>query len=142
MVTFTNPFNDNIEAGATFATKIPAGLSVRAAEHVAQLHENRRFQDFDFGPDENMARYGNSTPPGFDVSQISGIPIALFFAGVEDEVGPTDNQWVISQLEDVTVYSTYYSNYSHFDFYLAEHNEPFLEDVIELLSEYNNGELV
>ena len=142
MISLFNPSIDNIEAASTFISKIPAGLSVRAAEHAAQFHENRRFQDFDFGPDENMERYGNYTPPIFDISQISGIPIALFFAGTDDEVGPTDDQWVISQLEDVTVYSTYYPQYFHFDFYLAENNEPFLEDVVELLSEYNNGYLM
>ena len=137
-----NPSNDNIEAASTFLSKIPAGLSVIAAEHIAQFHENQRFQDFDFGTDENMARYGNSTPPVFDISQISGIPFALFFAGEDLEVGPIDDQWVISQLENVTVYSTLYPQYFHFDFYLAENNEPFLEDVVELLSEYNNGHLM
>ena len=142
MISFTNPSIDNVEAGATFATKVPAGLSVRIAEHVAQLHENRRFQDFDFGPDENLARYGNYTPPVFDVSLISGIPIALFFAGRDDQVSPTDDQWLVAELEDVMVSSIAYSNYSHFDFYIAENSEVFLEDVVDLLSEYNNGELV
>ena len=139
LISYTNAQIDNVDAAATFATKVPAGLSIRAAEHLAQLHENRRFQDFDFGAEENMARYGNTTPPVFDVSEISGIPIALFFAGMDDEVGALDNQWLIAQLEDVLVFDTIYQDYAHFDFYVAEHLDQFLDDVIDLLSQYGNA---
>ena len=120
---------DNVDAAATFQTKIPGGLSVRSAEHLAQLHENRRFQDFDFGAEQNRVRYGNDTPPIFDISEISGIPIALIFGGIDNEVGVLDNLWLTAQLEDVLVLDRYYQNFSHFEFYVAEHLEVFLENV-------------
>ena len=134
----SNAMIDNTDAAAVFATKLPSGSSIRIPEHLAQLFENNRFQDYDFGPEENMVRYGNDTPPLFDVSEISGIPVALFIAGMDTLEGPLDNQWLATQLEDVLVYNTVYSNYSHFDFYLAENPEDYLNDIIDLLSEYNN----
>lgn len=56
--------------------------------HYAQeIHENGKFQHFDYGEKENLKRYGQSHPPEYDLSVISS-KVALFYAQNDWLAGP------------------------------------------------------
>ena len=110
-------------------------------EHHSQIYTSRRFQEFDYGPEENMNRYRSETPPEFDLTQITDIPIAVLVQELDDECTPQDNEWLIQQLNDIVVFNRTYGNYSHFDLYVAEDTTVYLDDVVNLLQQYNQGEV-
>ena len=110
-------------------------------EHYSQIYTSRRFQEFDYGPEENMNRYRSETPPEFDLTQITDIPIAVLVQELDDECTPQDNEWLIQQLNDIVVFNRTYGNYSHYDLYVAEDTTLYLDDVVNLLQQYNQGRI-
>ena len=132
-----NALIDDASASATLETIIPSQTSVKNVQHFAQIHDNRRFQDFDYGSQGNMNRYGSETPPEFDLTQITDVPIAILIEPLDDEGTALDNEWLIQQLNDIVVFNRTYEDYAHFDFYVAKDTTVYLNDVINLLQEYN-----
>ena len=61
-----------------------------------------------------MNRYGSITPPEFDLSRISGIPIAVLFGSLDNENTYLDREWFMEQINDVVVFNRTYQNYAHF----------------------------
>lgn len=58
----------------------PAGTSTKTVVHYAQeIHESGNFQNFDYGTEGNMKRYGRELPPSYNLKKISA-PVALFYA--------------------------------------------------------------
>ena len=131
---------DNVQAAASLAARIPAGTSVRNMEHLSQIYESRRFQNFDYGVYENFIRYGNQTPPVFDLTQITGIPIAVFMGSMDAISDIRDNEWVLDQIRNVLVFERNLLTFGHFNYFTAEDTEVYLRDVVELLSEYNQAQ--
>ena len=77
-----NQKDDNGPNNATWnyliKTRPSAGSSLKELIHFAQEAWSGNFAAFDYGSSENMKRYGQSTPPIYDLKQIANIPIALF----------------------------------------------------------------
>ena len=65
-----------------YVAHTPAGTSVQNLAHFAQLINSKHFQKFDFGAIENMVKYGQITPPKYDLSRITA-PVSIY-------VGPND----------------------------------------------------
>ena len=73
----------------------PAGTSTKTVVHYAQeIHEGGNFQSFDYGTAENIKRYGQNTPPQYDLEQIS-TPTALFYA---------NNDWLAGPMVSIIIY--------------------------------------
>ena len=108
-------------------------------EHYAQIHESGRFQEYDYGPQGNLNRYNSQTPPEFDLAQITNIPIAVFVQAHDNEGNERDNQWLIQQIEDILIFNRTIENFAHYDLYVAEDTRIYLDDVINLLQQYNHG---
>ena len=138
-VAFYNPVNDNLPAGEALQSRLPSPSSMMLMEHFAQIHQSGRFQDYDYGPQSNMARYGSETPPEFDLTQITGIPVALFVQSLDNEGDRVDSEWLLQQIDDIVVFNRTYQNYAHFDLYVAENTTDYLVDVVDLLEQFNQG---
>nr|CAD7429300.1 unnamed protein product [Timema monikensis] len=67
----------------------PAGTSTRTLVHYAQLIRSGRFEPYDFGPRMNVKCYNQSTPPEYDLTNIT-VPIALHYS---------DNDWLADRLD-------------------------------------------
>lgn len=76
----------------------PAGTSVNTAVHYAQNYmAGQTFQRFDFGVEENQLRYGQTTPPTYDLSKITSD--VFIFWGQSDKVSaPTDIAWLETKI--------------------------------------------
>lgn len=75
---------DKYQYNSTLASVIfahsPAGTSTKTVVHYAQeIHENGNFQNFDYGTDENIRRYGQELPPSYNLTNVL-VPTALFYA--------------------------------------------------------------
>ncbi|CAH0719125.1 unnamed protein product, partial [Brenthis ino] len=74
---------------------VPAGASTRTLVHYAQeIRNGGRFQQFDYGPEENVKIYGTTAPPEYPLHKIT-LPIALFGA---------ENDWLASDVDVTSLY--------------------------------------
>jgi pimeloyl-ACP methyl ester carboxylesterase len=67
----------------------PAGASTRELTHYAQLAVSGGFGQFDFGEQTNMEKYGQATPPQYNLSLVTS-PVALYYAD-NDKLLPVKN---------------------------------------------------
>lgn len=70
-----NPFYDNIlDNFKKLSEYYPSGSSAKSMIHLGQLmmlpKDEFKFQRFDYGPEENVKRYGEEKTPSWDVSKI------------------------------------------------------------------------
>lgn len=82
----------------TFYGHFPAGTSFRCVNHFKQCIVSKNFQSYDFGVEENLARYGQQQPPILDVNKIKDFPIALFGGETDMLSSPQDFRWLRDQL--------------------------------------------
>ncbi|XP_073971775.1 lipase 1-like isoform X2 [Rhodnius prolixus] len=59
------------------ACYLGAGSSIKTAHHLSQIYK-KGFRQYDYGPEENMRRYNNVTPPSYPLHKATA-PIALFW---------------------------------------------------------------
>ena len=97
----------------------PAGTSTKTVVHYAQeIHENGNFQNFDYGQDENMKRYGTAAPPTYDLENIS-VPTALFFAQNDWLAGFQDVKKLYMNLPKISqmgIFKVPFDSFNHVDF--------------------------
>lgn len=97
----------------------PAGTSTKTVVHYAQeIHERGNFQNFDYGTDENMRRYGTNEPPTYNLQNITA-PIALFYAQNDWLAGYQDVKKLYSALpahSSKMLYKVPFDNFNHVDF--------------------------
>ena len=134
-----NPGSINEPAHQALTSRFPSPTAARMMEHFAQMRRDRRFQDFDYGYYTNMEVYGTETPPAFDLTQITGVPIAVFDEELDYETANPDNEWLVQQIGDIVVFNRTLTHYAHYDLYIAENTTDYLVDVVNLLQEYNQG---
>ena len=112
----------------------PAESSVQEADHYSQIMNSGKFQKFDHGFNENMAKYGQSTPPLIPVDTISKVPVALFVGGKDVLADPLDAKWLRSQIKSVVHYQEIPS-YDHGSFNCAN-DVSYLENAFALSEQY------
>lgn len=70
----------------------PAGTSKANMLHYLQGMDSKRFRMFDHGRSQNLARYGTSEPPDYDLSRINHSKISLIWGENDALADPTDVQ--------------------------------------------------
>lgn len=105
---------------------IAAGFSTKQLIHYLQLARVDRFQQFDYGENENLFRYGNGNPPEYNLNNVKA-KISLRYAQNDGVISAENVEKLISTLPNVI--STQIVQYDRFDYrdYL------FSKDVRELL---------
>uniref|UniRef100_A0AAR5QJB3 Protein spaetzle n=1 Tax=Dendroctonus ponderosae TaxID=77166 RepID=A0AAR5QJB3_DENPD len=63
----------------TLISDKPSGISFKQLFHYGQEMRADAFQQFDYGSKNNMAFYGSSKPPAYNVSAIN-VPVAVYYA--------------------------------------------------------------
>ncbi|KAG8230455.1 hypothetical protein J437_LFUL009944 [Ladona fulva] len=58
---------------------VPAGASSKTVIHYGQEINSAKFQQYDYGKDENLNIYGQETPPDYDLSLVTA-PVYLHYA--------------------------------------------------------------
>lgn len=90
-----------------YFSHFPCGTSRKSISHFKQLIESKKFQNFDYGIEENLIRYNSENPPEYDLKKIKDIPI-IICGGMKDKLTHIkDIRWLKSQLEDAKFLSFY-----------------------------------
>lgn len=88
------------------AHHIPEGTSILNVLHFAQLVVTGQFKSFDFGPMENMRRYGTRTSPFYPIRNIRSPDIA-FISGRTDVLSTMKNVDLTRQMLQVPLMDDY-----------------------------------
>ncbi|KAI4495300.1 hypothetical protein M0804_001501 [Polistes exclamans] len=98
---------------------VPAGASVKTVVHYAQEIQSGKFQQFDYGLEQNLKIYNSVEPPNYDTSKIS-VPIILYYANNDWCASVKDVQRLSSELNNVIdLYKIPYTQFNHVDFLWA-----------------------
>lgn len=90
MITGDNPARTNSTLLPILAHHIPEGTSILNILHFGQMVESGQFQAFNFGPRENLRRYGQLSAPFYPIRNIKSPDIA-FVIGRTDPLSTARN---------------------------------------------------
>ncbi|XP_045584704.2 lipase 3 [Procambarus clarkii] len=94
----------------------PAGTSVHTVNHFSQLILAGVFQKYDYGPEENMIRYGQDTPPLYNLSRVTA-PVGLFWGNTDWLADPEDVARLAEELPNVALnFQVNKTEFNHLDF--------------------------
>jgi len=93
-------------------THTPSGTSTQNMVHWAQMAQRGGFFMYDFGAKENLIKYGQKTPPVYNLANINA-SIALFTGTDDDLADPADVEILRSGLSSANI--VYFNNQPDFD---------------------------
>uniref|UniRef100_A0A8C5QP11 AB hydrolase-1 domain-containing protein n=1 Tax=Leptobrachium leishanense TaxID=445787 RepID=A0A8C5QP11_9ANUR len=109
-----NEKNLNINRVDVYTTHCPAGTSVQNMLHWHQNVKSGKLQAFDWGRRGNQAHYNQSTPPGYNVNDMT-VPTALWSGGNDWLADPKDVAVLLPQVRNL-VYHKEIPEWEHLDF--------------------------
>jgi lysosomal acid lipase/cholesteryl ester hydrolase len=113
----------------------PAGTSLRAINHFAQIFDSKKFQRMDYGSSDNRRVYGQNTPPEINLQNIQSVPIGLFVGNFDQLATVDDNRWAKTQLKTLKFYKEY--NLGHLGFMIGKDMTYFSVDAMNMLKTYH-----
>lgn len=95
----------------------PAGSSTKTYLHyVQEINNDGKFQQYDYGPQGNMIKYGNSTPPEYNLGNIKR-PVYLMYAQNDIFSSSVDVERLSRKLSNlVGLYKVPREGFGHLDF--------------------------
>lgn len=87
---------DNLDREAEIYAHTGVGSGWRNLVHYAQIFASGKFQRYDHGSSGNLQKYGQETPPEYNLTKIE-IPMAFFWGDVDTIGNPTDIGWLLDQ---------------------------------------------
>nr|ALX00053.1 lipase 3-like protein [Melanoplus sanguinipes] len=103
-----------------YLSHLLAGVSVDTVAHFMQIVKSGRFEAMDRGPEENLRRYGSTTPPTYRLNGIDA-PLALYYADNDYELHPKGVMQLAQELRNVVSISRVPDTaFNHVDFLLHE----------------------
>ncbi|KAM9961109.1 hypothetical protein ACTFIW_010285 [Dictyostelium discoideum] len=121
-------------------SQLPGGTSTKNMIHWSQNLNNNEFRKFDYGSShENFIHYSQSTPPKYNITNLSKkIPTFLFTGGNDILSTKEDNDWLIAQLKQNLIFSKNIINFNHIDFtWGIDAYIKIYPDIVKYLFQYN-----
>ncbi|XP_059387987.1 gastric triacylglycerol lipase [Carassius carassius] len=106
--------NLNMSRTPVYTTHCPAGTSVQNMVHWAQAVKSSNLMAYDYGKAGNMAHYNQSTPPVYNVRDMT-VPTALWSGGQDTLADPQDVALLLTQIPKL-VYHRDIKHWEHLDF--------------------------
>lgn len=100
---------------------LPAGCSTYSFAHYTQLKiaGNDSFSRYDWGPEQNMIKYGQATPPEMDLTKVTAATV-LYIGDSDTAACVEDNEVLASRLPNlVESHIVDYEGWTHLDFFMA-----------------------
>ncbi|ODM99120.1 Lipase 3 [Orchesella cincta] len=105
-----------------FFDKIPDNVSIKTVSHFAQSMNTCGFRQYDYGPSENVARYGTLNPPSYNLSAIT-VPTYFFHSDQDNLVQFDDVQITLNHMQPGVVKEVIrvdWNLFNHVDFIFAK----------------------
>lgn len=111
------------------------GASAKDIIHFLQGIKADKFQKYDYGPDGNMKRYNQTTPPEYHPQNMA-VPVAMFYGDNDFLADRTDVQYLLDNLPNI-VHQRELPNWNHVDFIIGKDAHQLLyTDILNLMSKY------
>ncbi|ENN81602.1 hypothetical protein YQE_02011, partial [Dendroctonus ponderosae] len=122
----------------TLISDKPSGISFKQLFHYGQEMRADAFQQFDYGSKNNMAFYGSSKPPAYNVSAIN-VPVAVYYAKNDFFAALEDVEKLVGELPIVAEsHLIEYDKFTHLDFIAAfDINRILYDKVIATIQNHN-----
>ena len=129
-----DPEVDNLDRLDVFIKDLPAGQGYQSVVFYAQDVLQEGWRLFDYGPIQNLQKYGAASPPQVPLENFN-VPTALVVGTYDKLADPTDAAWLNEQIKDSVVF---YEEYplGHVSFVLAKDMSWFTNDVVNLMGKY------
>jgi pimeloyl-ACP methyl ester carboxylesterase len=112
-----NPTNVNDSMIPHILRYDPGGTSVNNMVDWAQALRHGTFEMRDYGAAENQKVYNQSTPPQYNIANMTSPPTAIFWGGNDALADPQDVAHILSQLPASTVVANVsLPTFAHLDF--------------------------
>jgi len=102
----------------------PGGTSLQNMKHWIQIYKAKRVQKYDYGNAiENLAHYGQTTPPVYDLKKMKGysIPSMMTISDADPFANPQDTLDFIEHIDNKNVVNVLsLTNYNHIDYFWAD----------------------
>ncbi|XP_054284627.1 lipase 1-like [Macrosteles quadrilineatus] len=116
-------FPDSIHREDTYvATQyMPAGTSIKNIVHFLQIGEKARFQQFDYGDEENLLHYKKLLPPAYDLRKVT-CPVFLITSDVDEFSVKEDVEWLAKELPKTPkmLFHEEVKEFQHLDYFYHE----------------------
>lgn len=133
-----DPLIDNTARFDMYMSNLPGGSGYLDTIHYAQLMnlETQTFRRFDHGENGNKAKYGQSSPPNYNLKNLN-FPLAMMSGSKDMQADPEDVKWTIEQLKDIIIFQhEYYMG--HMSFAIGKDMSWFSVDCMAILNHYND----
>ncbi|XP_066477512.1 lipase member M-like [Tiliqua scincoides] len=109
-----NARNLNMSRMDVYVARFPDGTSVKTILHWRQGGESGLFRYFDYGSEENQARYNQSCPPEYKIEDMA-VPTAVWSGGKDLLGNPEDTLNLLPRINNL-IYHENISDWNHWDF--------------------------
>lgn len=127
---------NNLERMPVFVSHVPSGSSMKALNHLVQMYRKNKFCMYDYGYEKNFIKYGQSSPPEFDLKKIKDFPIALFSGGLDRLSHPNDVAWLADNLKETLIYWKKFDDMGHCSFQISK-NIKWFDDGFKLIKDFS-----
>ncbi len=133
------PNDDNQELFVNYMGHFPSGCSTKSLAHYAQINRRGEFVKYDYGYNGNYDRYGQPTPPVYNVDNIKGVPICFLFGNDDHLSTEKDNKWIKEKLEKNGVLHDYwkYQNVGHLTYFIPKDTNA-INDALRCARDFNS----
>ncbi|CAM6090347.1 unnamed protein product [Calypogeia fissa] len=99
----------------------PQSTSSANINHYGQSYRSNSFQFYDKGTTPgNLAAYGQSQPPSYDLLAFpSSLPLQIWSGGLDGLADPTDVASLLGKLPNSNLEAHHLASYGHFDFVIG-----------------------
>ncbi|XP_075162299.1 lipase 3-like [Haematobia irritans] len=110
----------------------PAGGSLRQVNHFAQMALSCKFRAYDFGPQENLLKYGSTQSPDYNLANVHpNSPIDMYFSDNDYLATPEDVFTLYKILGNKATWNRVkYPKFNHFDFTVSLKAKSCINDCI------------
>lgn len=117
----------------------PAGTSTYTVVHYAQIMNAKNFQKFDYGKWMNTKKYGQPTPPLYDMDKITA-PVAFYWTLNDLMADPTDVAILKPKIRNLIKFQQVpFPEFTHLDFAIGVDARTLVyNDILDTLGEFTS----
>jgi len=116
---------------------IPSGTSSRNINHWIQMYSNKQFGQYDFGKEINFLKYGQSSPPQYDLSKFKQYTIkSLMYVSDADPFSKIDDcENLFQHISSDVLTVIKLNDYNHLDYlWSSDASEQLYSKIIKFLN--------
>lgn len=131
--------NGETDYSPAFYASFFKGTSTKVIKHLSQMNLEQRFGMFDYGPAGNLQKYGQVTPPDYDLTRFL-LPTLILVRGGNDFLSTLEDQiTLLEKLRFKPYADIYLPKYNHLDLTLGTNSKtdvslPVLLNLFNILS--------